>query len=340
MLKRRVYDTVDAAFFLPERDKKVVINLKAINKWISAALILAVLASCLCSAAFANGDSDFIVTDGVLTGYTGSGGDVVIPDDMGITEIGEGAFQDCISLTSVTLPDGLQAIGVQAFSECISLESIVIPDGVVSIGAFAFSNCSALTAITIPASVVSIGDKAFFKFYWYTNVITICGVPGSYAEAYARQYAMPFEATAEITVVPTQATVTVDGMPVGFEAYNICGYNYFKLRDIAMVLNGTEKQFEVGWEAAKNAVLITAGMRYTPVGGELTYSEAASDAPAAFPPSEVYLDGNLIMLSAYNIGGNNYFKLRDIAETLDFGVTWDDETRTVGLDTTTGYGAE
>jgi len=52
-----------------------------------------------------------------------------------------------------------------------------------------------------------------------------------------------------IHAVPTASAVVVDGVNTSFDAYNIEGSNYFKLRDIAYVLSGTEKQFEVGWDS-------------------------------------------------------------------------------------------
>lgn len=54
----------------------------------------------------------------------------------------------------------------------------------------------------------------------------------------------------------------------------------------------------------------------------------------------VYVDGKLVDVEAYNIFGNNYFKLRDLGKLVDFGVYWDDATHTVQIDTTTGYTEE
>ena len=84
---------------------------------------------------------------------------ITIPDS--VTSIGEGAFCCCAKLTSITIPDGVKSIGNHAFAGCSALESITIPDSVLSIGYSAFEGCTALKNITIPGSVLSIGDNAF-----------------------------------------------------------------------------------------------------------------------------------------------------------------------------------
>ena len=84
---------------------------------------------------------------------------ITIPDS--VTSIGEGAFCCCAKLTSITIPDGVKSIGNHAFAGCTALESITIPDSVLSIGYSAFEGCTALKNITIPGSVLSIGDNAF-----------------------------------------------------------------------------------------------------------------------------------------------------------------------------------
>ena len=103
--------------------------------------------------------SDFQIENGVLVKYTGNGGDVVVPE--GVTSIGNEAFYECSSLTSVTLPDSLTSIGDSAFRECSSLTSVTIPDSVTSIARGAFYGCSSLTSVRIPDSVTSIGKSAF-----------------------------------------------------------------------------------------------------------------------------------------------------------------------------------
>lgn len=103
--------------------------------------------------------SDFVIENGILTKYTGNGGDVVIPD--GVTEIGRRAFYECSKLTSVSIPDSVTSIGYSAFAECTSLTSVTIPKSVKSIEEDAFGYCTSLTSITIPNNTIYIGTGIF-----------------------------------------------------------------------------------------------------------------------------------------------------------------------------------
>lgn len=66
----------------------------------------------------------------------------------GITEIGNRAFSQCCSLSSVSLPKTLKTIENGTFNECRSLESIVIPEGVTKLAAYSFSQCNSLTSVS------------------------------------------------------------------------------------------------------------------------------------------------------------------------------------------------
>ena len=140
-------------------------------------------------------------------------------------------------------------------------------------------------------------------------------------------------------VNPTASTVYLNGEATAFEAYLIDGYNYFKLRDLAYVLSGTEKQFEVGYDEETMAITLTSGEPYTEVGGEMTQGDGTSKN--AIPtPSTIYLDGEVLDLVVYNIAGNNFFKLRDLMQAIDVYVGYDDETMAITLDTSRGYVTE
>jgi molybdate transport system substrate-binding protein len=141
---------------------------------------------------------------------------------------------------------------------------------------------------------------------------------------------------ADITAAPTAYKVSVDGGAVAFDAYNIGGSNYFKLRDLAAALSSTAAQFEVSWDSKANTIAITGGSAYTSVGGELA-SRGTKSYPATATAAKITLDGKALSLTAYNIEGNNYFKLRDIAEALDFGVDYTEATKEVFIYSASDY---
>ena len=128
--------------------------------------------------------------------------------------------------------------------------------------------------------------------------------------------------------------LTVDGVNVTCEKYNIDDENYFKLRDLAMALNGSSSQFSVDYDAAARAIRIETGKAYTPVGGELTPGEDLSNT-AILSPQTVYINGKQRSdLKAYNIGGekgSNFFRLKDLGKALGFYVSYDTATRTVAV---------
>ena len=94
-----------------------------------------------------------------LIAYISKEKNYIIPNS--VTNIGDGAFWDCESLTSINIPDGVTNIGNGAFLGCKLLTNINIPDGVTNIGNAAFWGCESLTSINIPNSVTAIGNWAF-----------------------------------------------------------------------------------------------------------------------------------------------------------------------------------
>jgi hypothetical protein len=165
------------------------------KKVLSAILIMSIILSVLSiipitTNAVTCGDYEYDLLDNgtvEITKYYGSTSVLTISNSLHgklVTSIGESAFEDCTTLTSVEIPDSVTSIGKDAFSRCKSLKSLTIPNsvkkisnyaffyctsltsvtignGLTSIGGRAFDNCTSLTSIVIPDSVVSIGNRAF-----------------------------------------------------------------------------------------------------------------------------------------------------------------------------------
>ncbi|MFI3226590.1 MAG: hypothetical protein R3Y09_04170 [Clostridia bacterium] len=134
----------------------------------------------------------------------------------------------------------------------------------------------------------------------------------------------------------TTSKVLVDGVEVAFEAYNINDNNYFKLRDIAYVLMGTDKQFQVEWSNEMNAINMLTGGTYTIVGGEM---QTTTNQTADYTLYEgmMYQDGAWVQPTGYTINDNNFFKLRDVGILFDFDVSWDNDLGCILIETDKSY---
>jgi uncharacterized repeat protein (TIGR02543 family) len=106
----------------------------------------------------------------ILTGYTGSETNVVIPAELGgkpVVAIGESAFSGK-AIVSVTLPDSVRSVGNNAFSSCNNLQSVTFPSRLDYLGRSAFANClnlgwtgSSSIPIVLPAGLKRIESSTF-----------------------------------------------------------------------------------------------------------------------------------------------------------------------------------
>lgn len=132
-----------------------------------------------------------------------------------------------------------------------------------------------------------------------------------------------------IMAVPARDKILLNHKELVLEAYNIEGSSYFKLRDLAYAFHGTEKQFDVQYDAEKNAVHIIAGQaaagEMLPGNGQNKTAQAAT--------AKVYYHGEESKLAAYRLDGNHYFKLRDIMKVLDVTVGYDEAQKAIILST-------
>ncbi len=138
------------------------------------------------------------------------------------------------------------------------------------------------------------------------------------------------------TAIPTPSTVLINGTEVEFEAYNINGNNYFKLRDIAMALIGTEVEIHVEWVEEEQLIAVYSNGYYEPLGTELSLGDGTTKN-AILSDFIILFNEVEITPTVYNIDGYSFFKLRDLGEVINFGIDWIAESSTISIDTTKEY---
>ncbi len=141
---------------------------------------------------------------------------------------------------------------------------------------------------------------------------------------------------------PTTAKLRFDGKMISLDAYAINGRNYYKLRDIAMLLVGTSKEAQVG----HNGLGVTIGDergaqgKYTPVGGEL----ALGGTKEQIAYRDILINQSVhsfrTVTDAYAFNGYNYFAIRDLGLLFNFEVSWEGSSNTIDIDSSKGYTAE
>lgn len=83
-----------------------------------------------------------------------------IPTDGSVTTIGSNSFSS-LSLSSVTIPEGITTIRSNAFATNFYLTSVDFPSSLRVIESEAFDSCSSLRYVTLPEGVTTLGEKVF-----------------------------------------------------------------------------------------------------------------------------------------------------------------------------------
>ncbi len=136
----------------------------------------------------------------------------------------------------------------------------------------------------------------------------------------------------DIACTVSNQPLTVNGDTKEIDHYNISGYNYFKLRDLACLLNGTSNTFNVDYDNVTRSISLITGAAYTPIEGDLQVGKDLS-ATVTLSNQSVTVNGEAANITAYNIGGNNFFKLADLAPFIGFELSYNEAERTVQIAT-------
>lgn len=145
----------------------------------------------------------------------------------------------------------------------------------------------------------------------------------------------PVLGTPQTTPAPTRVMrayhkIYLNGKEVRLDAYNINYNNYFKLRDIADLLNDTGNKFSIS--VSSGQIHVRTGEAYLPVGGECVIG-ADRSATCVVSSWNLMVNGEARYLKCYNLGQNNYFQIRELGALLGFDVAFDAVTSSVQITT-------
>lgn len=141
-----------------------------------------------------------------------------------------------------------------------------------------------------------------------------------------------YEAVNSLTAERSDAILSINGREYELVGYNVNNSNYYKIRDIAMLMSTTSARFNVEWDPRLNGIAIITGEKYEVIGGELD-NKTYSTLEISETSSPIYIDGDLSNIRAYTINGSTYFKIRDIADAVGFNVDWNSQTQTILITT-------
>ncbi|MDO5040747.1 MAG: hypothetical protein Q4D95_01510 [Peptoniphilus sp.] len=133
---------------------------------------------------------------------------------------------------------------------------------------------------------------------------------------------------AQTQAVPSEQKVVFDEAEVDIKGYNIDGNNYYRLRDLAAVLTGSEINFNVEYDEIYNYIDITRQSKYDKQPDDLKFSDQEIKSMAE-SYQRTFVDGDKVIFSGYLINENNYYKLRDLGKVLGFPVSFDEDTNSV-----------
>ena len=179
--------------------------------------------------------------------------------EYSVTSIGYGAFANCSSLTSISIPNSVTSIETLAFELCSSLTSITIGNSVTSIGNSAFYGCTSLTSISIGNSVTSIGDGAF-SWCSFLSSITIGNSVTSIGNEAFYGCSRLTSITMEATTPPTLGTNAFDqGRAIHIPDNTLSAYKSAWGTDYVYVNNETSLTINVETPGTLSDLIIDAG---------------------------------------------------------------------------------
>ena len=182
-----------------------------------------------------------------VVGYVGAPTEIIIPAEYNgasVHYIDESAFEGCISLNNIVIPNSILNIGEKAFYNCSALIAIDIPDNVDYIGAETFNGCGSLESITIPftgSSRTGIDESALFGYIFgstfYNGSMKISQYTNTYVGFYVPEKLKTVKITGNIASSAFRGCENIENISIGANVISIGKNAFFDCKNLKNVEN-------------------------------------------------------------------------------------------------------
>ena len=139
-----------------------------------------------------------------------------------------------------------------------------------------------------------------------------------------------FAESKTVDAVKNTKKVTLDGEEVKVGSYDVEGYNYLKLRDVAAILNTKKCQFNVGFDAPTKLITVELAKGYEKVEGDLAEIKDEK-AKAIVSVKKILVNGEEKEIKTALINEYNYMQLRDLGSLVGLDVKYDKVNKVIML---------
>ena len=139
-----------------------------------------------------------------------------------------------------------------------------------------------------------------------------------------------FAESKTVDAVKNTKKVTLDGEEVMVGAYDVEGFNYLKLRDVAAILNAKKCQFSVGYDEPTKLISVELAKAYEKVEGDLAEIKDEK-AKAIESVKKILVNGEEKEIKTALINEYNYMQLRDLASLVGLDVKYDAKNKVIML---------
>ena len=139
-----------------------------------------------------------------------------------------------------------------------------------------------------------------------------------------------FAESKTVDAVKNTKKVTLDGEEVKVGAYDVEGFNYLKLRDVAAIINGKKCQFSVGYDEPTKLISVELAKAYEKVEGDLAEIKDEK-AKAIVSVKKILVNGEEKEIKTALINEYNYMQLRDLASLVGLDVKYDKVNKVIML---------